>query len=258
MERKERLSVRETRAALIESGCELFLEPHTDWALGRISLGEAISRSEVSRASAYRAFRDDDAEPQDAFRLAVLLEVIARTTIDTSVVADVLASLDPNEWGSDPDGQAGELREIIRRWTDDNLQTNLSNDLVRAVDVTRALISLAPNPDLEILEAIKHSLERSQQEFRPYMEALAERYGIRPRAWTTLEQVQRIFVSITAMAMMEWELDESTRVIMRPTGPNGEMREWTLNGTLIESLCLITIEPDPNAEVSANVRSWLD
>jgi len=258
MERKERLSVRETRAALIESGCDLFLEPRTDWALGRITLSEAINRADVSRASAYRAFTEEEGEPQDAFRLAVLLEVIARTVIDTSVVAETLASLDPQEFAPDPDGQAAELREIIRRWTNTNLQDNLNNDLVRAVDVTRALISLAPDPDPEILRAVKHSLERSQQGFQPYMEALAERYGVRPRSWTSLEQVQRIFVSLTAMAMMEWEMDESTRVIMRPTGPNGEMREWTLSGTLIESLCLIAIEPDPTAEVSANIRSWLD
>jgi hypothetical protein len=257
MERKERLSVRETRAALIESGCELFLEPRTDWGLGRISLGDAIGRSEVSRASAYRAFADDKGEPQDAFRVAVLLEVISRTVIDTSIVGEVLSGLDPSEFGSDADGRAAELREVIRCWTNRNLESSLENDLVRAVDICRAVVGLSPEPDPDILDAIRHAIDRSRNEFVPYLEAMGGRYGVRPRQWTNFDQLQRIFIAVTAMAMVEWTLDETTRVMVRPTGPNGADREWSLSGTIIESICLLLIEPDPDADVPANLASWL-
>lgn len=252
-----RLSVRETRAALIDSGCQLFLEPRTDWGLGRISLGEAISRSAVSRASAYRAFSEDQADPQESFRLAVLLEVISRTLIDTSVVGEVLAGLDPNEFENDADGMAAELREVIRRWTNLNFFANLDNELVRAVDVVRSVVGLSPDPDPQILAAVQHALERSRIEFHPYLQAFSERYGLRPRPWTNLDQIQRMFVSITAMAMIEWTIDETTRVIMRPTGPDGEDREWSLNGTVIEGICLNMLEEDPEAELSADIQTWL-
>ena len=258
MERRDRLSSRETRAALIESGCELFVEARTDWGLGRISLGEAISRADVSRASAYRVFGTSDKDPQDDFQLAVLLEVIQQTVVDTSIVGEVLSGLDSGAFGPEPVGRAAELREVIRCWTNLNLDNNRQNELVRAFDVCRAVVSLSPNPDPEILAALRHALERSKVEFEPYIQALAERYGVRPRPWTSLEQMQHVFIALTTMAMAEWEIDETTRTFMRPTGPKGEDQDWTLSGMLIESLCLIALEADPEAKVSADLTSWLD
>lgn len=257
MERKERLSVRETRAALINAGCDLFLQPQTDWGLGRISIGEAISRSEVSRASAYRAFSDGHADPQDAFRISVLLEVISRTAIDTAVVGQILASIDPHQFAATPNGKAAELREVIRLWMNTNLDSNRQNDLVRAVDVCRAVIGLSPNPDPEVLAAVQKSSEQSREQFYPYVVAISDRYGIRPRPWTSTDQVQRLIVGVVGMATTEWSIDETTRVIVRPTGPDGADQEWSLNGIIVEGIILTMGEPDPAAAIPANLKSWL-
>ena len=252
-----RLSIRESRAALIEAGCTALLEARNDWGLGYISFADAIELSGVPRASAYRAFSNSDADPQEAFRLTVLMETIGRTLVDTSVVTEVLAGLDSSLYGTDADGRAAELREVIRQSSQRSFDSNFASPHLRAVEACRAVVSLSTNPNPQILEAVQQSLQRSQDEFRPYFEALKGAYGVRPKSWITLDQFQSIVIAAAGMAVVEWESTPDARSSMRPTGPDGQLQEWSLLGLIIEGICITTFETDPAATGGANLASWL-
>jgi len=78
--------------------------------------------------------------------------------------------------------------------------------------------------------------------------ALAEFLGVRLRDGLTIRQLT---VSIGALAEgcgLRNRVDSDMDGIMLPTGPDGELQEWTLFGLGVESLALRYLELDPDWE----------
>jgi hypothetical protein len=46
-------------------------------------------------------------------------------------------------------------------------------------------------------------------------------------------------------------------MIERPTGDDGQLETWTQRSLNLEGLILTCFEPDPEAEVSADLSTWL-
>lgn len=252
---RQRLSTHETRTLLIDAGCELLLGFGVHGGMGVISFSDAIERARVPRTSAYRAFTDDDLEPQDAFRVAVMLTAIERMTVDTSYVAPVLAEL--TGFDNSPAGRAAELRELIRRWSQAALTSNLANNELRALDALQSIASLSSDPDEVMLTALRGLQAKGNEAFLPLYRAIMVSYGLRFREDFDLELLTSMIAAAGRAATVEWQLDLGSRRTMRPTGPGGAEQPWTLGGILVEGIARVTVEPDPDASVvSADISSW--
>ena len=70
--------------------------------------------------------------------------------------------------------------------------------------------------------------------------------GLRPRAPRTLEQFAIAVSSLTEGDSFRQHVEGSTVTLDLPTGPDGEMRKWTLYSVAVEALALQFFEPDPD------------
>ncbi|MEL6983451.1 MAG: hypothetical protein AAFO29_13580, partial [Actinomycetota bacterium] len=115
-QKRQRLSHEQAKAALLEAGRQLLVERGLDIGLGLVTLNAAIVESGVPRASAYRVFEREDADPQVAFRTELLVSYIesdplAKRREAAQVIADdTLLALQ----STDPVVLANALREGIR------------------------------------------------------------------------------------------------------------------------------------------------
>ncbi len=95
-----------------------------------------------------------------------------------------------------------------------------------------------------LLEGYESVAEMYLQTYR----ALAEFLGVRLRDGLTLRQLT---VSVGALAegcALRHRVDSDMDGIMLPTGPDGQIQEWTLFGLGLESLALRYLELDPDWE----------
>lgn len=254
----ERSSVAETRARLIDVGCEMVSEFGLEQGLRGITLSDAIERSKVPRTSAYRAFAHDELDPQQSFQVTVLLESVDRMVTDTSMVAIVFAQLGGSNYDNTPEGQAAEMRELIRRWSAAALESNLENSRLRTLEAISQVTGLSLSPDPAVLEALTASFEKSHAELRPLYEFTVERYGLRFRPGFDSAYLTSMLRSIAGSAITEWTMQPATRDRQRPTGLHGAMQSWTFTGVIAEALALLVLEEDPDATViSADLSSWI-
>ncbi len=70
--------------------------------------------------------------------------------------------------------------------------------------------------------------------------------GLRPRAPRTLEQFAIAVSSLTEGDSFRQHVEGSTITLDLPTGPDGDMRNWTLYSVAVEALALQFFEPDPD------------
>lgn len=252
-----RRSIDETRAALIDAGCAIVSDPGFAWGFAAVSFADAIRRSGVARASAYRAFNHHAYDPQESFRCEVLLELIRRTDVDREAVLGAIVSVDGAIYGQSPEGKAAHFREIIRVGALAMRESNVSNHLLRAVEATRAGASVGGPPDESMVDAFRESLRRSRGAFVPVYRELMRAFGLRLRPGLSLDDVANIIVSLAATSVRDWSTQPETREFERPTGFRGEDTVWSINGVLLEGLILVAFEPDPDSESSADLTSWL-
>lgn len=254
---KPRLSSREVRQATVAAGKELLMKHGTDLGVGRVSLQAAVDAAGVSRASAYRAFSSDDADPQESFRLAVVTALIESVEPRVGDVMEAIAPvlMQPNDT---PAQRAMVLREIVRVWTARNLAGVVEDRTLKLIDAITAALVSDPQRDETTFITLKASNERSMEAFMPLYQAMMETFGMRPRAGTSLAQIASMFRATIAMSIQEWSLELTNRSFHRPTGPHGEVQEWTLPGIIIEGIILTCIESDPDAKVRTDLTQWLD
>ena len=252
---RQRLSTKETRDKLIDAGCELLRGFGLQGGMGVLSFADSMELADVPRTSAYRAFPSEDGDPQAQFRVAVMLEAIDRMVVDTSYVAMVLAELTGFE--HTPEGRAAELRELIRRWTQAALDSNLENDGMRTLDALHYVAALSSAPDEEMLSALRNLQVKGHAQFRPLYETIIERYGLRFRENFDLEVLTSIIRALSGLAVIEWQVHPGTRQTMRPTGPGGEEQPWSLSGITVEGLATVLLEADPDTTVvAADLSTW--
>ncbi len=256
MTERRRFSSREARDEVVAAGHRLLLERGVEAGLGRVTLQDAVSESGVPRASAYRAFSTGEGDPQDVFRLAVVTKLIESIEPDVSGVLDVIAPaiMNPSET---PEERAVALREIVRLWTDGNLQTSLADSGLRALDAIAVAATVDPIGSAPVLESVRRSHERSHQAFLPLYKSLIDMFGLRLRPGLSIERLASMFRASMAMAQTEWILQPTHRYTSRPTGVDGTLVEWTFVGIVIEGLVLACFESDPDAVVKTDLSSWL-
>lgn len=257
--KKIRFSQQEARVALIEAGKKLLVDRGLDSGLGLVTLNDAIALSGVPRASAYRAFTNDENDPQVTFRTELLVGYVsedplrARADAATNVIDQALQSQDT----SDPVQLATTLREIIRLGFAGNVATLLSNPHWRIMAPSWAATALNGDAPQKLVEAHRAASELSANYFIPIYKKVAETFGLRLRAGLDWQTIALLAESAPTVDSIYRKYHPSLHTIERATGPDGEMQTWSHAAILVEGLILANSEPDPEADVSADLKSWL-
>jgi hypothetical protein len=72
-----------------------------------------------------------------------------------------------------------------------------------------------------------------------------ELFGVRIRRPWTMRHFTLAVTAYSEGCSLRTRIEESTEMIVRPTGPDGEDQEWTLFAIGLEALVHQFFEPDP-------------
>ena len=76
--------------------------------------------------------------------------------------------------------------------------------------------------------------------------AIMEHLGFRLKAPFTLRQYTESLGALAAGYTLRQASRDEPQIVQRPTGPNGELQEWTLMGIALEALAGQYLEIDPD------------
>ncbi|MEM8705884.1 MAG: hypothetical protein AAGE98_05460 [Actinomycetota bacterium] len=214
-----------------------------------IRLADAIKRAGVPRTSAYRAFDIDGLEPQEAFTLELIRlaggAAISGDDQDRDRGLDYMMTLED----LDAEGMAWAWQEYARLAGADFSKAMTESSGARLL--TMALMS-ERSPELQsALADVEQALGDDPLEgldVRPMLDLC----GLRAVPAVGDENVARAILSVGLSSFMQPQSAIEGNFAELPTGPDGEQQPWTLGGLLLMGLSAVVLEPDPDAEVSAD------
>ncbi len=164
-------------------------------------------------------------------------------------VAPVLAAMDPSSEAS----RRSTMREVCRLSAASNSRAlRRSTDWALWVGVLAVTASGTPGSDtaLERRRRIDTALEQSFRAVTERMQMIYEAgmdfVGYRVRPGLTVRQFTVAVAALAEGCVLRERVDAaSMNGIMRPTGPGGELQEWTLFGVALEALSSEFFELDP-------------
>lgn len=245
--------------ALIEAGKQLLVDHGLDFGLGLVTLNDAITLSGVPRASAYRAFTNEESDPQVTFRAELLISYVSEDPLRVRREAAqlIIDQASKTVATSDPVELATTLREIIRLSFAGNVATLLNNPHWRIVAPSWAATALNDWAPTELVDAHRASSTLSANYFIPIYKNVATSFGIRLRQGLDWEKMALLVESAPTVASLYRRYHPELRNIERPTGPDGKLETWSHEAMLVEGLILANSEPNPSAPVSADLTSWI-
>lgn len=254
MVRKRRFSAVEARDEVIQAGLEILREQGLEPGLSRVTLNDSIAAAGVPRPSAYRVFTGPDLAPQDEFRAALLVSLVERfgATAQRSVgvvVGEGKAVLEMD----DPVEAASVLREIVRVASlaeEEEMRTALGAGFSTSLIAT----AMDAEPDPATVEAFKTVFDSITDRYANAYGDVLKLFGLRAQPQTSLKQIAALIVQAADVTLLHNFGPFASRK-MRPTGPGGEMQEWSTLGIVIEGYILTLLEPDPNVAFSADLRT---
>jgi len=251
-----RFSAAEARKEVIGAGLDILQDKGLEPGLSRVTLNDAIAAAGVPRPSAYRVFTRPDNSPQNEFRAAVLLSLIerfgatAQRSIDMLIgKGGALAEMD------NPVHAASALREMVRVVSlakAEEIKTALGAGFATSLIAT----AIDPEPDSTTAEAFEGLFDSITDGYANAYANILRFFGLRARPQTSLKQVATLIVQAADVTLLQ-NLPSFASQKMRPTGPDDEMQEWNTLGIIIEGYILTLLMPDTDAEVSADLRTWV-
>ena len=248
---RPRRSRAELRALLIQSGLEVLREDGLGSGAEHLTFKRVFERVAVSTGT-----RVTNAsvigrlwENQAAFQSEVLAHVAADEVVDQehavmAAVSGVAESADLSTIAS----RRSVLRELFRVTAEANLQVGTASRSWATVIGVWALASGArgtANTD-RIHEAIGRSHAATDRRSIAATEALMEFLGLRVRHPLTADQFSRSCSALVEGCALRDRAGQRIRGIELPTGPDGEVQEWTILGIGMDALAEQFFEPDPD------------
>lgn len=237
--RPPKYSPEELRDRLITSARRALRERGPGCGLDAVTLDEAISEAEVPRGSAYQLWQHETLTPQVAFRQAVAHDIL-RSYNDRGrdVIAVMKKSLDDHS--SLLDGTLEERRwafsQVTRTVINQSFEQLTSSREWRVYNALRAaMLGKAPRLPFAI-DAIERGERQLVDSVAEVTKTVADTHGFRLRAPFTMEDFVEAVLMMTEGAGTRLQSSEQGRTISRPTGPDGEMQEWTLVAVGVEAL----------------------
>lgn len=260
--KKQRFSAAEARAAVIKAAWELLDENGIGSGLAAVRLNDAIVKSGVPRPSAYRVFSQSELNPQEEFRAALLLDLLDDTGYWEGSIPVVkafeevmLSEADKFE-SDDPVERAYVLRQLIRLVGQVGWDTHPDPKAAAFLGAVMSIV-LNDEPPSPVVEGVRQVQQTTALAYASLYEGLMTLLGGRFRdGFTPVDLASLISMAFDQVwdGIARYGRDVA---IQRATGFEGENQAWTPLGITIEGLILATCEPDPDAEATVDLASWL-
>jgi|GEM_PF-758434 len=256
-EPKKRLKAAESRRALLDAGLELLKSHGVAPGLDRVTLKEAIEVSGVPRSTAYRLYEGGRGQLEE-FRADLLSDL--DNSIESQPIADamqtVLSESSADLAAKDPARLAGVLRELIRVAMHANMDSVVQSLEWRVYMSSLASLGTGVDADAQMTEMFREAAFAFGERFVDFFTELTQLFGLRARGPMTVADFGLTVSAIVEGVALRHHIDPRLSCIKRATGPDGELQTWNAAGVAVESLLLSWAEPDPAAEVSADLGTW--
>ena len=251
-DRPTRHSREEIRELMMEAGRSIMVERGLGVGADALTFKRVFERIEstsgvrLTNASVIRRVWENQAEFQDDVLMAVALAGDAG-----GEMGDTAAALGPLLDSVDLSSPAGRLRglsEVCRVGGDASLRVlagSRSWSLWVGVWVL-AVTGPASERGMRIRQALVDGYEATTDQWIDLYGALADHFGLRPRAPLTLRQLTVSVGALIEGCALRAGADRDTAAILRPTGPGGELQEWSLFAVGLEALAHQYLELDPD------------
>ncbi len=257
--KKRRYSLDETLQLVIGAGYLLLRERGLSLGIERVSLQDAILEAGVPRTSAYRAFESGVLDPQANFRRQLVAHLLSDVASDSR---DALADVFGNERPDLGDRSAVDLariaRGVIRRAGEVNLELALADHRAFLYLVALAAGNTEPDENPDMARILEANEEAQGKQYAQLGRVFATTFGLRLRRGMSWSVFGGLAASAAHGVVARVRYNPSLREISRPTGAHGETQVWSALAMNFESLVLMAFEADPDAERSADLRTWLE
>ncbi len=250
--RRTRRSREELRSLLIDAGRGILEEEGLSVGAGDLTFKrvfahvEATTGVRLTNASVIRRVWEN----QESYRTDVLMRIAstadAAGELDRTVgaLAPLLADLDC----STPERRLWTLSELARVGGEAGIRARLeTREWSLWIGVWVLALTTAPTGRRQHLrEALTDGLGTAADRWEELFTWMCGELGLRPRAPLTLGQFTLAVSAMVEGSALRAGRDGDVDVLVRPSGPAGEPREWTLFGVCLEALALRFLEIDPD------------
>jgi len=181
-------------------------------------------------------------------------DLLARVVADTNETGQLIAARDlmvPLIEASDrttPEDRWRSASEIARRAGATAIDTRVGTRnwelwvSVWAVSVTNP----ASRSDARVQQALLDGLELTGAAWNDLLTMVMGSLGLRMKAPFTLRQYTESLGAVAAGYSLRHASRGQPQFVKRPTGPDGELQDWTLMGIALEALAMEFLEIDPD------------
>jgi len=257
-EPRKRLKAAESRRALLNAGLELLKSRGVAPGLDRVTLKDAIELSGVPRSTAYRLYEGGRGQLEE-YRADLLSDL--DSSVDTGptgmAIEQVLADVAPLIESHDPSKLASALREVIRVLAHTNVESVAQSLEWRVYMSSLASVGTGVEADAAMTEAFRLAAQQFGDRFVELFAELGSIFGLRPRDPLTLHDLGALVSSTIEGTALHQPVEPRLADMKRTTGVDGQLQSWSAAGIAIEGLVVSWFEPDPHANVSADLGSWI-
>ncbi len=256
----------DARVAILQAGIELLVSgvPVRD-PLG-VELSQAIAQAGVPKSTGYRLFSDPDSgvSPQLTFAGQLAAELFDNRAIIGPKELEAIAMTVMVDYPDDiaetgtPAELASLFREIIRVVGAGVVHVFRHNRVFWGYISACTAVGSAES-DRRSTNPVAAALTQgdANDEFLDWYRKLWEMMGLRLKPgwdWNQFDgAVSSAAIGTAVRASFHPHLDG----VMRPTGPGGELQEWSTAAVLMEGFVLASSEPNPRVRNAADLSLWL-
>lgn len=250
-QRKPKQSREDLRATLLEAGREILLEEGLGTGSSNLTFKRVFERVEkktgvrVTNASVIRRVWDNQSDFQ-ADVLVAIAQDEGRPETDRTVGA-VVSVFDGVDL-STVESRARAMQEVCRVGGEASTKAlaDSPNWSLWISVVAMATTTTLPDQQLRMQTALLEGYGTVAKFWEEIYQGLIDLLGLRIRQPWTIRQFTMAVTAFAEGCSLRQHVTGNTERITRPTGPNGEDREWTLFSAGLEALASQFFEPDPD------------
>jgi hypothetical protein len=238
----------EVHDALVEAAVAMLSETGVEIGLTHLKLSSVIAATGVSRSTAYRSLADESLPPQSVLHRDVMSRLLSRDAREANrppVTAATLAEIEhqrENLASTDIADRTYAVRSIIRVGAGAGFEV-VSNSVERSM-LTAAYGALRSSAASDWrIDELRRGERRISEQFGDLYSQLAARFGYRLRPEFTSLQFATAAAAMVEGMSMRYGLSDQLGPIMRPTGREGGLEEWSLYATVFEAVFVAFFEP---------------
>lgn len=231
----------EVRNRLIQSAIERLRISGVESGLDAITLDGAIVDADVPRGMSYKIWQDDTLTPQEAFRRATVLELLSMpATAGLPATRELTEKLfaeyrDTIEHG-DLAQRKATFREMVRVVGGFNYLAMEESSNWQLYAALRTAAISRPDADPALIDVLRASEQYLIDEYSLLYADVCEVFGLELRDGLTIEQFAAASYAANEGLAQRITNEPARRNIQLPSGPDGEMQDWSLFAVAFEAL----------------------